>query len=221
MGDGAADSLRPAIWQAMLSTRFGAVWLWQILLALVTLPCLCLASRRGGLLLLLFCAQLVLLAGVGHGAMHEGLTGALQRIGYALHVLCAAWWFGGLVPLLMLMRMAKEVTWRADAITAMMRFSRYGHIAVAGVIATGIVNSVFILGISWPLHSGYVRLLALKIALVAVMVAIALINRYVLVPKFSRQATAQRRFILMTKLEVALGALVLLSVSLFATWEPF
>ncbi|MBE8378364.1 hypothetical protein IQA84_16755, partial [Leptospira borgpetersenii serovar Hardjo-bovis] len=51
MGDGAADSLRPAIWQAMLSTRFGAVWLWQILLALVTLPCLCLASRRGGLLL--------------------------------------------------------------------------------------------------------------------------------------------------------------------------
>ncbi|EPE7163043.1 copper homeostasis membrane protein CopD [Cronobacter sakazakii] len=221
MGDGAADSLRPAIWQAMLSTRFGAVWLWQILLALVTLPCLGLALRRGGLLLLLFCAQLVLLAGVGHGAMHEGLTGALQRIGYALHVLCAAWWFGGLVPLLMLMRMAKETRWRADAITAMMRFSRYGHIAVAGVIATGIVNSVLILGISWPLHSGYVRLLALKIALVAVMVAIALINRYVLVPKFSRQATAQRRFILMTKLEVALGALVLLSVSLFATWEPF
>ncbi len=221
MGDGAADSLRPAIWQAMLSTRFGAVWLWQILLALVTLPCVWLALRRGGLLLLLFCVQLVLLAGVGHGAMHEGLTGALQRIGYALHVLCAAWWFGGLVPLLMLMRLAKEVTWRADAITTMMRFSRYGHIAVAGVIATGIVNSVFILGIAWPLHSGYVRLLALKIALVAVMVAIALINRYVLVPKFSRQATAQRRFILMTKLEVALGALVLLSVSLFATWEPF
>ncbi|EKC6207509.1 hypothetical protein CDU00_08970 [Cronobacter sakazakii] len=220
MGDGAADSLRPAIWQAMLSTRFGAVWLWQILLALVMLPCVWLALRRG-LLLLLFCAQLVLLAGVGHGAMHEGLTGALQRIGYALHVLCAAWWFGGLVPLLMLMRMAKEVTWRADAITTMMRFSRYGHIAVAGVIATGIVNSVLILGIAWPLHSGYVRLLALKIALVAVMVAIALINRYVLVPKFSRQATAQRRFILMTKLEVALGALVLLSVSLFATWEPF
>ncbi len=39
MGDGPADSLRPAIWQAMLSTRFGAVWLWQIVLALVTLPC--------------------------------------------------------------------------------------------------------------------------------------------------------------------------------------
>lgn len=127
-------------------------------------------------------------------AMHEGLTGALQRIGYALHVLCAAWWFGGLVPLLMLMRMAKEVTWCADAITAMMRFSRYGHIAVAGVIATGIVNSVFILGISWPLHSGYVRLLALKIALVAVMVAIALINRYVLVPNAARRGDrADRR----------------------------
>ncbi|EPP1032120.1 copper homeostasis membrane protein CopD [Cronobacter turicensis] len=221
MGDGAADSLRPAIWQAMLSTRFGAVWLWQILLALVTLPCVCLAARRSGLLLILFCVQLVLLAGVGHGAMYEGLTGALQRLCYALHVLCAAWWFGGLVPLLILMRVAKDAPWRADAITAMMRFSRYGHVAVAGVIATGIINSILILGMVWPFESGYVRMLALKIALVAVMVAIALINRYVLVPKFSRQATAQRRFILMTKLEVALGALVLLSVSLFATWEPF
>ncbi|ROW59105.1 hypothetical protein C3E80_17825 [Cronobacter malonaticus] len=221
MGDGAADSLRPAIWQAMLSTRFGAVWLWQILLALVTLPCVWRAAQRSGLLLILFCAQLVLLAGVGHGAMHEGLAGALQWLCYALHVLCAAWWFGGLVPLLMLMRMAKEACWRADAITAMMRFSRYGHVAVAGVIATGIVNSALILGPSWPFHSGYVRMLALKIALVAVMVFIALINRYVLVPTFSRQATALRRFILMTKLEVALGALVLLSVSLFATWEPF
>ncbi len=175
----------------------------------------------GGALLGLFCVQLVLLAGVGHGAMYEGLTGALQRLCYALHVLCAAWWFGGLVPLLILMRVAKDAPWRADAITAMMRFSRYGHVAVAGVIATGIINSILILGMVWPFESGYVRMLAFKIALVAVMVAIALINRYVLVPKFSRQATAQRRFILMTKLEVALGALVLLSVSLFATWEPF
>ncbi|ALB70316.1 copper homeostasis membrane protein CopD [Cronobacter muytjensii] len=221
MGDGPADSLRQEIWQAMLSTRFGAVWLWQIVLALATLPCAFLLPRRGGLLLAAFCAQLALLAGVGHGAMHEGLTGALQRFCYALHVLCAAWWFGGLWPLLRLMSVAKDAAWRADAITAMMRFSRYGHLAVAGVIATGVVNSVLILGVAWPADSGYVRMLAVKIALVAVMVATALVNRYVLVPKFSRQATAQRRFILMTKLEVALGTLVLISVSLFATWEPF
>lgn len=221
MGDGPADSLRPAIWQAMLSTRFGAVWLWQIVLALVTLPCAFWLPRRGGLLLAAFCAQLALLAGVGHGAMHEGLTGGLQRLCYALHVLCAAWWFGGLWPLLRLMHMAKDAAWRADAITAMMRFSRYGHLAVAGVIATGVVNSVLILGTAWPAGSGYVRMLVFKIALVTLMVAIALVNRYVLVPTFSRQATAQRRFILMTKLEVALGALVLISVSLFATWEPF
>ncbi|ALB63086.1 Copper resistance protein D [Cronobacter condimenti 1330] len=221
MGDGAADSLRPDIWRAMLSTRFGAVWLWQILLALATLPWVLLAPARARGLLALLCAQLILLAGVGHGAMHEGLIGALQRLCYALHVVCAAWWFGGLVPLLMVMRLAQDASWCGQAITTMMRFSRTGHFAVAGVIATGLVNSGLILGAAWPLDSGYVRMLTFKIALVAVMVAMALVNRYVLVPKFSRQASAQRRFILMTKLEVALGALVLLSVSLFATWEPF
>jgi putative copper resistance protein D len=67
-----------------------------------------------------------------------------------------------------------------------------------------------------------VRFLLFKCALVALMVVIALANRYFLVPRFRPETgRAQQIFIRMTQAEVVLGALVLATVSLFATWEPF
>lgn len=66
----------------------------------------------------------------------------------------------------------------------MMRFSRVGHYAVAGVLLTGTINSLLILGVHIPWQAGYVQLLLFKCALVALMVAIALANRYFLVPRF-------------------------------------
>jgi len=54
------------------------------------------------------------------------------------------------------------------------------------------------------------------------MVVIALANRYFLVPRFRAQSGREQQiFIRMTQAEVVLGALVLATVSLFATWEPF
>lgn len=223
MGDGWRDTLSPDVWQAVLTTRFGSVWIWQLLLSLATLAVVFIAPRAmPGLLLLLAAAQLIMLAGVGHAAMHDGALGVFQRMNHAIHLLSAAWWVGGLLPLLVCMYMAHKPRWRTPAITAMMRFSRYGHLAVAAVLVTGVVNSLLILGWALPLESGYVRLLALKVVLVLVMVMLALINRYILVPRFDVvQADAQRRFIQLTWLEVILSVGVLLLVSIYATWEPF
>ncbi|MCT4702280.1 copper homeostasis membrane protein CopD [Enterobacteriaceae bacterium H20N1] len=223
MGSGWADTVNPQVWFAVLGTRFGSVWLWQISLGVITVVVFLLKPRAlQSVLLILAAAQLILLAGVGHAAMREGLPGGIQRLNHAIHLLSAAWWAGGLLPLLMCMRMAHKPRWRHAAITAMMRFSRYGHLAVAAVIVTGVVNSLMILGWSLPLESRYVQLLLLKVALVAVMVTIALFNRYVLVPRFTGAATpAQQRFIQLTWLEVVLSVAVLLAVSAFATWEPF
>lgn len=54
------------------------------------------------------------------------------------------------------------------------------------------------------------------------MLVIAVVNRYVLVPRFRTQGRqAQTLFIRMTQTEVMLGTLVLALVSLFATLEPF
>lgn len=222
MGNGWGDAVRPDIWKIVAGTQFGSVWLWQIILAFITAAAAWIAPQRGARrLLLLAMGQFLLLAGVGHAAMNEGVAGALHRTSHAVHLLCAATWIGGLLPLLYCMTLAKG-RWQAAAIYTMMRFSRVGHYAVAGVILTGIINGLFIVGLNAPWRTGYGQLLLFKCALVAMMVAIALTNRYFLVPRFGANAGREQHiFIRMTQAEVVLGALVLATVSLFATWEPF
>lgn len=54
------------------------------------------------------------------------------------------------------------------------------------------------------------------------MVGIALANRYVLVPRMGQdEYRAAIWFVWMTKLEWAIGAVVLVIISLLATLEPF
>ncbi len=221
MAGGWPDVFLPEVWLAVMGTRFGNLWLWQIILAWLSLIVLLLKpARRMRFLMFLLGFQLILLAGVGHAAMHVGLPGIVQRLNHAVHLICAAAWSGGLLPFLYCLRLAKG-HWRQPAIDTMMRFSRYGHFAVAGVIFTGIINAWLIQGTLISV-SDYGEMLLAKCALVALMVVIALVNRYVLVPRLSTNGEqAQQWFIRTTQAEVVLGALVLLAVSLFATWEPF
>lgn len=222
MGGGWPDVFSVSVWGAVLQTRFGAVWIWQIILALVTLAVVVIApvkmQRR---LLILTVAQFILLAGVGHATMRDGVAGTLQQINHALHLLCAAAWFGGLLPVVYCMRMAQG-RWRQHAISAMMRFSRYGHFFVAGVLLTGIGNTLFITGFTAIWQTTYGQLLLLKCALVVLMVAIALTNRYVLVPRMRQEnLRTDLWFVRMTQIEWGVGGIVLAIVSLFATLEPF
>jgi len=219
MGSGWHDVWQPDIWLAVSETQFGSVWLWQIILALAAL--LLGFMYQQGRVLLLVTAQLLLLANTGHAAMHEGATGVFTRLNYAVHLLCAAAWFGGLLPVLYCMQRVKTPS-RLAAINSLMRFSRYGHLAVAGVLLSGIINALLIQGVVLPWHSSYGQLLLVKCALVLLMVMIALVNRYVLVPRFRvQEAQARAAFIRMTQAEVVLGIVVLATVSVFATLEPF
>ncbi|POT59322.1 hypothetical protein C3432_00915 [Citrobacter amalonaticus] len=222
MGSGWTDVFSVSVWGAVLQTRFGAVWIWQIVLALVTLAAALIVPRSlPRLLLMLSIAQFIVLAGVGHATLNVGVVGAFQQINHALHLICAAAWFGGLLPVIWCMRMAQG-RWHQQAIYTMMRFSRYGHFAVAGVLLTGIANVVFIRGFSPFWHTTWGALLLLKCVLVALMVAIALMNRYVLVPRMRQDSRrANLYFIWMTKLEWSIGAVVLVTISLLATLEPF
>ncbi|WP_342324937.1 copper homeostasis membrane protein CopD [Kosakonia sp. BYX6] len=221
MADGWPDVWRPVVWMAVVGTQSGTILAWQIIIALLTLIAALLQPMQQKRLVLLVAIQFLLAAGLGHAAMRYGVMGVVQRGNHALHLLCAAMWLGGLLPVLFCMQLASG-QWRQPAIAAMMRFSRYGHLAVAGVLLTGMINTLLIQGLVWPWHSGWGRMLLLKCALVALMVAIALVNRYVLVPRLSLDnEAAQQRFISLTRAEVGLGALVLAAVSLFATWEPF
>lgn len=221
MGDGWADVWQPAVWQAVAGTRFGGVWIWQILLAWIGLAVVWIRPRHGARqLVALLAAQLLLSAGVGHAAMHDGLLGALQRTNHAVHLFCVASWFGGLLPFIYCLRLAQG-RWRQAAVYTMARFSRYGHLAVAGTLASGAINALLIQG-GMIGASPWGRLLLIKCALVAGMVVIALVNRYVLVPRMSASGSRAESLILRTtQAEIGLGALALLAVSLFATWEPY
>ncbi|QKN81464.1 copper homeostasis membrane protein CopD [Scandinavium goeteborgense] len=221
MGNGWGDVLQPEVWLAVAGTRFGSVWLWQILLTWIALIVVCLKPHRLAPLLLILCiAQFLLMAGVGHAAMRDGIIGALQRMNHGVHLLCAGAWFGGLLPFLYCLRLANG-PWRTSAINTMMRFSRWGHLAVIGVILSGLANAWLIQG-QLVTDTAYGRLLLVKCAFVALMVVIALVNRYVLVPRMATDRQhIQRLFVRTTQAEMILGALVLAAVSLFATWEPF
>lgn len=221
MGNGWQDVWQPHTWLLLVETQFGSVWVWQMVMAVLTF-CMVIIQPFNQCRLMLVCgAQLLLMAGVGHAAMLEGLPGLMQRTNHALHLICASLWFGGLLPVIFCMNLTRR-RWQKQATLAMMRFSRYGHVAVAGVLITGTINGLFIQGMSGPWHTAWGRLLLIKSAFVVLMVAIALVNRYVLVPRLSlKHSRARQTLILMTWTEVVLGAFALAAVSLFATWEPF
>ncbi|MGQ8774432.1 copper homeostasis membrane protein CopD [Serratia sp. NA_112.1] len=223
MGDGWADTWRLDVWWAVLGTTFGEVWRWHLGISLLALLSLWLAEpRRTQILALLSTLLLVSMAFIGHAAMHDGALGVAHRFNHALHLLAAGYWFGSLLPLLVCLRYLAQPQIRSDAVTTLIRFSHWGHLAVALVLLTGVINSLIILG-SWPLDvdSSYQRLLLFKTGLVALMVMVALANRYAIVPAMSSMPQlAQRGLVLACWIEVGLGAGVLLLVSLFATYAP-
>lgn len=223
MGDGWQDTWQLDVWMAVLGTTFGEGWRWHLGISMLALLCLLLPLERRAQSLAL-CATLLLMsmAVIGHAAMNEGILGALHRANHALHLLAASYWFGSLLPLLVCLRYLQQPQWRHNAITTLLRFSRWGHLAVTLVIVTGVLNSLIILG-SWPfdMASPYQRLLLIKTALVVLMVLMALANRYAIVPAMSREPKlAKRGLELVCWIEVGLGGAVLLLVSLFATYPP-
>lgn len=222
MGTGWADVFSPNIWQAVLQTQFGGVWLWQIVLALVTLIVALMQPRNmPRLLFMLTTAQFILLAGIGHATLNEGVTAKIHQTNHAIHLICAAAWFGGITAGALVYAthqrpLATPGHSGADAFFLVRAF------AVIGVLASGVLNALLITGFPPTLTTYWGQLLLLKAILVMIMVVIALANRYVLVPRMRQdEDRAAPWFEWMTKLEWAIGAVVLVIISLLATLEPF
>ena len=221
-GDGWVDTINPdTVWALLGETAFGHVWLMRLALAAAMIGAL--VMNRPVMLSVLAAGNLASLALVGHAAMHEGWIGLVQRANQMVHLLAAGFWIGGLPALLSCLAALARPNQRQQAARALARFSGYGHLAVALVLLSGVVNVGLILGVGLPdLSSPYQRWLAAKIGLVALMVAIALCNRYVFVPRMSRGngRAAVRAIALATVAEIVLGAAVLAMVSAFATFDP-
>ena len=224
MGEGWSDSVNPDTLSAVaFETDFGEVWLWRIGLALILVGALCVGRHDRWAFVVPVAAFLLASLGlVGHAAMQDGAVGALHRLNHAVHLLCAGAWLGALPPLVLCLNRCGDPRLRSAAGIALRRFSGLGHFLVALVVLTGIVNTMLTLG-RWPddFSSLYQTLLAAKIALVAAMIGLALVNRYVLTPRVKEQnGVALHALAVSSIVEIGLGIAVLALVSVFGTLAP-
>ncbi|GGF21899.1 copper resistance protein D [Aliidongia dinghuensis] len=219
-GDWAAAADAGTLSAVVFSTGFGKLWLWRLLLAAALLPAVTLerSPARDGLLIALSALLTGSLGLTGHAAMDTGMRGVLHQACHAIHLLSVGLWLGGLVPLARLLadRWSDGVAAAEIRAEALHRFSTVGIMTVGAIVITGIANATLIAGSPIPsLATAWGRTLAVKLVLVAVMIAAALANRLVLMP--AARYAAIGRIVL---LEQALGLAVLATVSLLGTLPP-
>ncbi|RRI06521.1 copper resistance protein CopD [Mesorhizobium tamadayense] len=149
MGDGWSDD--PITWYDVLAdTEFGHVWQFHLLLTALLVGLV--LSRPGGhwrLLCVLAAFHLGGLGFIGHAVMLDGAEGWISRASHVVHLLAGGFWLGALAPLLLRLGKIGDAELRLEISDVLRRFSGLGHIAVAAVIASGIVNVALVLG-QWP-----------------------------------------------------------------------
>jgi putative copper resistance protein D len=139
-----------------------------------------LAAVSGGVI----CASF---AWMGHGAATPGAAGLLHAASDVVHTLAAGVWIGALAVFLILLvtdgRQPAEA--RLSLHAALHRFSGVGSALVAVLVASGLVNSWFVVGLAGLpglLTTPYGQLLVLKLVLFLGMLGLAAANRFHLTP---------------------------------------
>ncbi len=222
-----------ALGTVLTHTQFGAVWQWRAAAVPPLAGYLWLRHRHGSVPLAIDAAATVLagawivaLGWVGHAAAMGGDAGGLHLAGHAVHLLAAATWLGGLPALAMLLIAAERAGGPRDWVLAgelTRRFSVLGLVCVAALVATGLTNALFMVdSLAALIATDYGRLLLLKIALFAAMLAMAARNRWQLAPRLrAGEAPAAGRALACSALaELALGLGVILVVGLLAVTPP-
>ena len=207
--------------------RAAAAGLFLIIFAVIKpgRPAWSLAAVAGGVI----CASF---AWMGHGAATPGLAGLLHAASDILHTLAAGLWIGALVVFLILLltdgRQPAEA--RHSLHAALHGFSGIGSGLVAVLVATGLINSWFVVGLAGLpslLSTPYGQLLSVKLVIFLAMLGLAAANRFHLTPRLGRALPAAaatlpaiaalRRSLV---LETGLSIIVVGLVAWFGTLAP-
>ncbi len=175
--------------------------------------------------------SLATFAFTGHGAATDGSLGWLHVGSDILHSLAAGVWLGALVAFLLLLGSSDAASEpnRSVLIDALRGFSGTGTLLVAILVATGIVNGLFLISLSnlsAVLTTGWGRLLAIKLMVFVAMLGLAAMNRFRLTPALENANTASgtakaigdlRRSLVW---ETLAGAAVLALIAVLGMMEP-
>ena len=164
----------------------------------------------------------------GHAAGGLGAEAIIHPAADVLHLVAAAAWVGALTPLAILLAITGRAPEELDlARAATLRFSMLGMAAVSILLATGLINTWYLVGSTKALLGTYYgKLLLFKLALFLGMVAIAAFNWSRLTPALvqgENVAAAQvaRRWLYRgAMIEVAAGAIIIAIVAVLGTKPP-
>ncbi len=202
-------------------TPFGTVSFLRLALFAIAVVIVFLPFRdrwRFGLLVPVGALLLITQAWFGHSNDGSGPYRATMITVYGVHTLAAAAWAGGLPPLLFAIveqRRFGAYEARENTLDICSRFSLMAIIAVSLVALSGVANAGFRVEGSFLklLDSDYGDLLLKKIAIVAAMLALAYLNRFVLMPRLRAAVPKDTRQIVRLRyslaFDIVLGALVL------------
>jgi putative copper export protein/mono/diheme cytochrome c family protein len=222
----------------LLGTRYGIVWLVRVGI-IVVLAGLIFAEHRTRsndlpALPLIFAAALVMaLAFSGHAAAGEGIWLVAQLAAYAMHLLAAGVWLGGLLALVLFLGWLRRAdpSWTQAALKeTTRRFSFLGLACVTVLLLTGVFNAWTLVGALPPLvGTTYGKLLLIKLALLLPLLGVAAINLLKFKPRIlalaSDRSGAPARGLLsrlkrQVQIEAAIGACILLVVGLMSITPP-
>jgi putative copper resistance protein D len=235
MGTLSAAADQDAVWTVLHDTAFGHLWASRLALSVLIIGVTGfrmssrVTPRREVLTPLLAAALLATLAGVGHTQQNEGMHSFIHTVADGVHLLGAGAWLGGLLALALVLAPsgAGPASDQTDAENVLLRFSGMGYVAVAVLVASGVINTWYLVGsFAGLLGTPYGQLLLVKLCLFMGMLALAASNRFWLVPALGRESKIGhagdslfrlRRHVLG---EEALGLFVLLIVGALGTMEP-
>lgn len=203
-----------------LETRFGRIACLRFGLTLVA-GALLLWKGPGWPTLAVVTALMATVALTGHAGAGTGTIGIIHVLSDVVHLVAAGTWLGTLPALAWLLWWCRGEPARAGlAANVTRRFGEVALIAVAALLASGMVNTAILVG--WPadpLATTYAQALALKVALFAAMLALGAVNRFWLTPALPRPG-ALSALTGMVCAETLLGIGALLLVGLLGTQPP-
>ena len=227
----ALGALGAPVWDVLTETNWGRLWIWRAVLIVGAGAALFAAWRRGGgdgwtlaPTATLGAAALLTISLTSHAAATPAVR-VEALINDFVHLISAAVWTGGLfafaLAISVVFRRVDGGAGRRAALAAMAaRFSALASASVAALILTGAFSAWAQVTIPQALATPYGAALRAKLAIAALLLALAAANLLFVKPRLRGDGRAARWLRRLVFAEAALAAAAILAVGFLTALEP-